>query len=78
MLEIGRVPTASLQLEPNRGHQLGQAFLAARGTNEQRLVGKALQRFEAVAAIRASIFVDGHAYLVAAKAKPAKGLIRKG
>jgi hypothetical protein len=30
------------------------------------LVGKALQRFEAVAAIRASIFVDGHAGVVAA------------
>jgi hypothetical protein len=30
------------------------------------LVGKALQRFEAVAAIRASIFVDGHAVIVAA------------
>jgi hypothetical protein len=66
MLEIGRVPTASLQLESNRGHQLGQAFLAACGTDEQRSVGKALQRFEAMAAIRASIFVDGHASVAGA------------
>src|SRR5258708_14240107 len=60
VLEIGRVPAASLQLEARGGHHLREGRLAALRAHLEKRVAHLLQGFLLVAAALAAILVDGH------------------
>src|SRR5438128_10961025 len=57
-LEIGRVPTRTLQLKARRAQLLAVVGLAARRANRERRVRHLLQVLVLVAADRAAVFVD--------------------
>jgi hypothetical protein len=60
LLEVGRVPAATLQLESGGGKQFFVAFCAALRAGVQNGVAQLLQVFFLKAAIGATIFVNGH------------------